>query len=108
MRVTLTEMHWLDEHQQLSLSELVQISGLTEKELRQLADYGVITPLDPDAASWTFSSDRVTMARIACRLRHDFDLDTQGLAVALTLIERVHELEERLRQLSARLPQVAP
>lgn len=104
MRVKLTEMHWLDEHQQMSLSELVQLSGLPESELRELADYGVISPLDPQASMWTFSANCAPIVRTAWRLRQDFDLDTQGLAVALTLIDRVNELESRLRELSAQSP----
>ncbi|MGB9428640.1 MAG: chaperone modulator CbpM [Gammaproteobacteria bacterium] len=104
MRVELTEVQWLDAQHELSLGEFLQLSGLPETELRQLVDYGVITPLNPAATSWTFGANYVPAARTACRLRRDFDLDIQGLTVAMTLIDRVHELENRILQLSAQLP----
>lgn len=104
MRVELTELQWLDAGQELSMPTLVQISGLQETEVRELVEYGVISPLNTEAAPWSFSADQVAVARAACRLRNDFDLDTQGVMVALTLLERVRDLEQRLQQLDAQLP----
>jgi chaperone modulatory protein CbpM len=46
----------------------------------------------------------VVIARTASRLRDDFELDTGSLAVTLTLLERVRELEARIRELEAQLP----
>ena len=43
----------------------------------------------------------ITVARTACRLRDDFELDTRGLAVALRLLERVRALEEEIARLRA-------
>jgi hypothetical protein len=37
-------------------------------------------------------------------LRKDFELDPQGLALAVALLERVRDLEEQLRDLRARIP----
>jgi chaperone modulatory protein CbpM len=104
MRVELTEVAWLDETHELSLAELAQLSGLSETELRDLVDFGAITPIDPSAAQRTFHARHVVAARVARRLRHDFELDVQGLAVALTLLERVHDLEAQLRELRAQMP----
>jgi chaperone modulatory protein CbpM len=95
---------WLHERYELSLTELCELSGLSESELRVLVDAGAIVPADPDARNWTFSADRLVVARSASRLRRDFDLDPQGLALALALLERVRDLEEQLRALRARIP----
>ena len=105
MRLELTEVQWLNARQELSLHEFVQISGLPEAELRNLVEFGVLTPLDPRAPAWSFGADCLSLARTAGRLRRDFDLDSAGLAVALALIERVWELEARLRDLHARASQ---
>ena len=104
MRVELTEMFWLDEHHELSLQELAELSGLPEPEIKALVDCGAIAPVDPDAATHRFSAHWIVVARTATRLRNDFELDAQGLAVALTLLDRVHELEARLRDIEAQLP----
>jgi len=100
----LEQAMWLHEQHELLLEELCELSGLSETELRELVDYGVLAPIDSDAQHWTFSADRLIVARSARRLRKDFDLDPHGVALAVTLLERVHDLEEELRDLRAKLP----
>jgi chaperone modulatory protein CbpM len=95
---------WLSERYELSLAQLCELSGLSETELRGLVECGAIAPADPDAREWTFGADRLLVARSAHRLRRDFELDLQGLALAVTLLERVRDLEEQLRYLRARTP----
>jgi chaperone modulatory protein CbpM len=104
MRVELTEVHWLDQHHELSLLKLVELSGLSEAELRELVDIGAMVPVDPSATPWTFRADCIATARTACRLRADFELDAQGLAVALRLLDRIRDLEAQLCDLRAQLP----
>ncbi len=99
-----TEALWLHEHYEFSLEELCELSGLSEAELRELVDYGVLAPADPDAQRWTFSADRLVVARSARRLRKDFELDPHGLALVVTLLDRVRDLEAELRDLRAKLP----
>jgi hypothetical protein len=95
---------WLHRHYELSLTELCELSGLSEEELRGLVDSGAIAPADPRAHEWTFGADLLVVARSACRLRRDFDLDPEGLTLAVALLERVRDLEGELRDLRARIP----
>jgi chaperone modulatory protein CbpM len=104
MKVELTEVLWLDERPELSLAELAGLSGLSEAELRELVDYGALVPVEARAESPVFRADCLVIARTACRLRNDFELDAPGLALALTLLGRIHELEAQLRELSAQRP----
>ncbi|MDB5866241.1 MAG: merR regulatory family protein [Betaproteobacteria bacterium] len=106
MKLELTETLWLDERGAVTLIELAQCSGLSEAELRELVDMGAIEPLDPDAGQWSFGSHCIVAARAASRLRKDFELDTSGLAVVLSLLERVHELESEVQHMHARLPRM--
>jgi chaperone modulatory protein CbpM len=95
---------WLDEHQVVSLAELVEVSGLSEIELLELVQLGAIPTREPRGAAYTFSARVVTVARTACRLRDDLGLDMHGLGVALRLLDRVSALENELASLRARLP----
>ena len=88
----------------LSEEERGQIFQAYGSFTKELEDSGAIAPVDPDAATQTFSADYLVLARTACRLRNDFELDTRGLAVALTLLDRVRALETELRELRAQLP----
>ncbi len=105
MRIELTEIAWLEEHE-LSQRELAQLSGLPPRLLGELVHCGAIAPLPPTGKSRQprFSAAALSAARHARRLRDDFELDVQGLLLALGLLERVRELETELRQLRARAP----
>jgi chaperone modulatory protein CbpM len=102
--VELTETVWLDERGSVTLIELAECSGLTEGELRELVEIGALEPLDADALQWSFGSRCIVAARTASRLRDDFELNTSGLAVALSLLERVRELEGEVQRMRACLP----
>jgi chaperone modulatory protein CbpM len=104
MNPTVTEVYWLDEHPWLSLVELAELSGLSAAELQGLADFGAIVAVDLAAEPLQFRADCLPLTRAAGRLRQDFELDIAGLAVALALLDRVHELETQVRRLNARMP----
>ena len=106
MKLELTEAVWLDDRGSVTLVELAECSGFSESELRELVDIGALAPLDPDAREWNFGAQCIVAARTACRLRNDFELDSQGLALVLSLLERVQELESVVKRLNARLPRV--
>ena len=106
MNIEFTEALLVEDAGEISLAELAALSGLDEARLRDLVDYGALAPVDPRAASWTFSAQCVVTARTACRLANDFELDAHGLVVALTLLERIRGLEDELRRLQARMPRV--
>lgn len=96
---------WLTEEHAFSLAELAEISGLPESELRELVDYGAITPIDPESSPWAFSGKCLLAVRTACRLRISFDLEPHGVALMVTLLERVQDLETQLRDLRAQMPE---
>lgn len=99
-----TEVLWLDERRVVSLRELIELSGLGESELLELVHSGAIPASNLPGAGYSFGAHVISVARTACRLRNDFELDTRGLAVALRLLERVHDLEVEVARLRAELP----
>jgi chaperone modulatory protein CbpM len=100
-----TEVMWLDEHRAVTLDELIEVSGLSERELIELVHAGVIPARESGpGARYTFSARVVTVARTACRLRDDLELDVRGVGVALRLLERVSDLEAEIARLRAQLP----
>jgi chaperone modulatory protein CbpM len=103
-----TEVLWLDEHAELSLAELADFARLTEAELLELVACGVIAPLARAGPAPAFAAACVAAARTASRLREDFDLDAQGVALALVLLDRIRGLEARIRDLEAQLPRWFP
>ena len=104
MKAEHTEAVWLTEDNEFSLAELAELSGLSEAELRELVDYGAVTPVNPDSSPWIFNGKCLLTVRTACRLRISFDLDPHGVALIVSLLDRIHGLEAQLGSLRAQLP----
>lgn len=98
MTTYLAETIWLNEEGACSLDELAEMSGLTQDELHALIDSGVLEPITQDPKHYTFQLNYVVIARSARRLRDDFELDIQGLTVALNLLRRIQHLEIELQK----------
>jgi chaperone modulatory protein CbpM len=96
MTTYLAETIWLNEEGACSLEELADASGLTHEELHALIDNGVLEPLNREPSHYTFQLHYMVIARSARRLRDDFELDIQGLSVALSLLQRIQDLEKAL------------
>lgn len=104
MRIEIHDAEWLPHRQGFTLTELADLSGLAESELRGLVDYELLTPMDPASPDIRFDAYCVAVSRRARRLRDDFDLDEGALALALALLNRIQELEEQVRALHAQIP----
>ena len=112
------EAVWLHEGQACSFLTLIEASGLTGEEVQWLMESGALMPLsrpqadartdaqgDPQAReNLSFPAAALPVARLARRLRDDFELDRAGLALALRLMQRIDLLEQEVEQLRARLP----
>ena len=101
MQVETHNVIWLDRTQSVSIHDLVDLSGLTESEVRELVDGGALAPMNPLETAWIFSADCVLTVRKASRLRDDLELDAHALAVALSLLAQIQSLEAELSQLRA-------
>ena len=92
---------WLDRSQTVSISELVELSGLNEIEVCELVEFGVLAPINPEEIQWSFTADCAVIVRKAGRLRDELELDTHAMALALMLLEQIRGLEAELSLLRA-------
>ena len=104
MSIECIDAVWLEKRGEVSVEGLAELSGLSEEELRELVNCGALVPTNPDAVEWTFGAHYLMIVQTAGRLRRDFDLDPPALALAVTLIRRVKDLEAELRQLRVLIP----
>jgi chaperone modulatory protein CbpM len=95
----------LSEHLEVALEELARACGLRPEEIVELVEYGVFEPAggsgsdDVPVSAWRFSARYITLGRRASRLKSDFDLNLSGLALALTYLQRIDEMEQELVRL---------
>ena len=92
-----------DAESQVDLAELLAASGLAEAEVVELVEFGVLETKG-SVSGWSFHARVVHQARRAATLRDTFGLNTPGMALALTYLERIEALEQRLRELECLLP----
>lgn len=94
----------LDDIHELSCAELASLSGLSEAELREMADLGVLRARDLPSTQLMFGAECLVVARSAWRLRHDFELEPHALALVIKFSVRIQELEAELKATRAQLP----
>lgn len=92
-----------DAESPVDLAELLAASGLAEAEVLELVEFGVLETRG-SVSGWSFQARVVHQARRAATLRDTFGLNTPGMALALTYLERIEALEQRLRELQCLLP----
>ena len=108
MNIEHSELMWLDEQHEVSLDELVELSGLSLQELQLLVESGALVPnLVPNSLvpnnlvsdTWHFSSQCIVSIRTLTRLKQDFELEQNALGLMLVFLERIRTLEFKLREL---------
>jgi chaperone modulatory protein CbpM len=102
MSLQLVHAVWLNEGDVCTLEYLAEVSGLSLEEINDLVDSGSIAPAHPKQPG-SFALLHVSTVRRARRLRDDFQLDRNGLALAMTLLRRIDALEESLLMLQPHL-----
>ena len=93
------EFIWLDERHEISIHELVKSSKLSLEEICLLVEAGALIPNNPDENIWHFSSYCVISIRTLSRLKRDFELEPNALALTFIFLERIRMLESQLRSL---------
>jgi chaperone modulatory protein CbpM len=102
MTIERTEVVWLEARVGYSIAEVAEMSGLPTALIDELIACGALPCTEsPDQSSDRVAADSIALARAAGRLREHFELDEQGLAVAVSLLKRVRVLEARLTELRA-------
>src|SRR5210317_643777 len=89
----------LDEDVEMTLAQLFQACELSEAQIIELVEQGIIDPLGPEPAEWRFVSVSLRRIRITRNLQRDLGVNAPGAALALELLEEIEELRARLRHL---------
>jgi chaperone modulatory protein CbpM len=93
---------WMDTRTTLTVVELAESCGISEGIVQDLVDYGALSPSGSRPGEWTFSAQCVVSVRKAVRLCTDLELETSAMALVVSFLERIQELEAQVRRLRAR------
>jgi len=103
--IKIYEMDQLDTWVTCSFTELCQRSNLDSDFVVQCVEVGIA---DPQGSSnspveWSFTSNAAIRIQKAYRLQRDLEIDLNGLAVVLDLLDEVETLQGELTSLRKRL-----
>ena len=87
----------LDENVEMTLAQLCQACELSEAQIIELVEQGIVDPLGPEPAEWRFVSVSLRRVRITRNLQRDLGVNAPGAALALEMLEEIEELRARLR-----------
>ena len=81
----------------LSLTELRLSFHLSDDQLKEMVDEGLIEPLIQDADHWRFQAASLHRIRFALQLNRDLGVNWAGAALALELLDELKRLRALLR-----------
>jgi chaperone modulatory protein CbpM len=104
MDIEHSELIWLDEKHEVTLDELVEISGMPLEELTVLVESGALIPNNLDASinaeAWHFNCQCIDTIRTLSRLKQAFELEQNSLGLMMVFLERIQKLEYKLSELN--------
>jgi len=80
----------------LTIEDLCHHTGATRTFVSRVVRLGIIEPISDDAPE-SFSPETILKINKVIRIRRDLNLSLSNMSFVLHLMERMHNLEERLK-----------
>jgi chaperone modulatory protein CbpM len=93
----------LDEQIGVSLRELCLACGVPAESLIAMVEEGLVEPIGGSPIEWRFPASAVQRVRTALRLQEDLQLNLNGAALAVELLEELRSLRVRIHALESTL-----
>ena len=90
----------LAEDSEITLVQLCRSCAITAETVEGLMEHGILEPAGKRGRHWRFPANSVKRIRVAMRLQRDLGVNLAGAALALDLLERIDQLNARLRSSS--------
>jgi chaperone modulatory protein CbpM len=83
-------------HLTLSFEELCTTFRLSDEVVLELVELHLLFPQGKSQEEWRFDENNLRRAKIAANLHRDLEINTQGIALAIELLEKIERLESEL------------
>ncbi|MCM8739931.1 MULTISPECIES: chaperone modulator CbpM [Pseudomonas] len=88
---------------QLDLAEFCEAADLSDVYVIEIVEHGILEPQGAQPREWRFTDYELSLAKRAAKLRRELELEWEGVALALNLLEEVQALRAENRMLRQRL-----
>ena len=86
---------------QLDMERFCEEAGIPATYVIEIVEHGIIEPQGRTPDVWRFEDYELAIAQRATKLHHDLEMEWEGVALALDLLEEVQQLRaenQRLKQ----------
>ncbi|SEM88339.1 chaperone modulatory protein CbpM [Pseudomonas sp. ok272] len=88
---------------QLDMAQFCEASQLPDLYVIEIVEHGILEPQGTAPGDWRFNDVELALAKRAAKLRQDLELEWEGVALALDLLEEVQHLRAENQMLKQRL-----
>ncbi|MCG6859714.1 MAG: chaperone modulator CbpM [Chromatiaceae bacterium] len=89
----------LDEGTEITLVELCRSCDIRGELIEAMVEQGILEPAGRRGSHWCFPASSLRRTRVTLHLQRDLGVNLAGAALALDLLDRIDELNARLRAL---------
>ena len=88
---------------QLDMAEFCEATDLSDVYVIEIVEHGILEPQGRKPDEWLFDDQALIVARRAAKLRRDLELEWEGVALALELLNELEQVRAENRMLKQRL-----
>lgn len=88
---------------QLDMAQFCEATELSDVYVIEIVEHGILEPQGAKPQDWRFTDYELVLAKRAAKLRRDLELEWEGVALALDLLEEVQQLRSENQMLKQRL-----
>ena len=87
----------IDEQTTFTLVELCRSCAVEAEFIEAMVEQGILEPTGRRGSHWCFPASSLRRTRVTLHLQRDLGVNLAGAALALDLLERIEELNARMR-----------
>ncbi|MEA3410038.1 MAG: chaperone modulator CbpM [Pseudomonadota bacterium] len=95
---SMPDVELIDEQTIFTLAELCRSCAVEAEFVESMVEQGILEPVGRRGRHWCFPSTSLRRTRVTLHLQQDLGVNLAGAALALDLLERIEELDARLRR----------
>ena len=88
---------------QLDMEQFCEVTDLSVANVIEIVEHGILEPQGLAPKDWRFNDVELLLAKRAAKLQRDLDLEWEGVALALDLLDEVRQLRAENQMLKQRL-----
>ncbi|MCG6867148.1 MAG: chaperone modulator CbpM [Gammaproteobacteria bacterium] len=96
---TVLDVELIDEQTIITLADLCRSCAVEAEFIEALVEQGILEPAGRRGRHWCFPANSLRRTRVTLHLKQDLGVNLAGAALALDLLERIEEIDARLRRM---------